>query len=82
MAIKIYQHNIGSMVVVGSGMVMVMTMVINNKWLLCLHIHTHTHTHTHSLTHLDQTLKSLLSLLELWIYKIAHYCTMLVCMYV
>jgi len=62
-------------------MVIVMTMVINNKWLLCLRIHTHTHTHTHtrSHTHLDQTL---LSLLELWIYKIAHYCTMLVCLYV
>jgi len=82
MEIKIYQHNMGSMMVVGSGMVIVMTMVINNKWLLCLRIHTHTHTHTRSHTHLDQTLKSLLSLLELWIYKIAHYCTMLVCLYV
>jgi len=50
------QHNIGNMVVVGSGVVMVMTMVKNNKWLLCLRIHTDTHTHTH----LDQTLKSLL----------------------
>jgi len=40
MEIKIYQHNMGSMVVVWSGMVMVMTMVINNKWLLCLRIHT------------------------------------------
>jgi len=38
--------------------------------------HTLTHTHTRSQTHLDQTRKSLLSLLELWIFKIAHYCTM------
>jgi len=41
---EIDQHNIGNMVVVGSGVGMVMTMVINNKWLLCLRIHTHIHT--------------------------------------
>jgi len=46
--IKIDQHNIGSMVVVGSGVVMVMTMVIINKWLLCLCTHTHTYKYPHS----------------------------------
>jgi len=40
---------------------------------LFTHTHTYTYTypHSHPLT-LDQTLKSLLSLVELWIYKIAH----------
>jgi len=28
---------------------MEMTMVINNKWLLCSRIHTHTYTHTSTL---------------------------------
>jgi len=69
MEIKIDQHNIGNMVVVGSGVVMVMTMVINNKWLLCLRIHTYTYTYPHSHPLRSNTL----SLLELWIYKIAHY---------
>jgi len=69
----------GSMMVVGSGMVIVMTMVINNKWLLCLRIHTHTHTHTRSHTHLYQTLKSLVTagIMDLQDCSLLHY----VCMY-
>jgi len=50
---EIYQHNMGTMMVVGSGMVIVMTMVINNKWLLCyayphIHILTLTPNHIHT----------------------------------
>jgi len=55
---------------------MVMTMVINNKWLLCTLI-THTHTYPHSHTHLDQTLKSLLC--HFWNYGITKLFTTALC---
>jgi len=62
-------------------MVIVMTMVINNKWLLCLRIHTHTYPHSHPLTY---TLRSntlvTAGIMDLQDCSLLHYVGLYVCL--
>jgi len=59
---------------------MVMMMVINNKWLLCLCIHTPTltptHTHTYTFTHFYLTS----GIMELLHFLLLHYFGLNVCL--